>query len=113
MSGANRTVALDLSKTSNRVWHAGLLHKLKSYGISGQVFGLISTFLRNRQLRVVLDEKFLQEYPVHVVVPQGFLLGPTLFLPYMNDLPDDIICNITTYDDDTTFYSKCDQASDL
>ena len=47
-SGATRAVALDISKASNIVWHAGLLHKLKSYGISGQIFGLISSFLSNR-----------------------------------------------------------------
>ena len=40
-------------------------------------------------------------------------LGPTLFLLYINDLPDDVICNIAIYADDTTLYSKCDQASDL
>ena len=49
-SGATRAVALDISKAFDRVWHAGLLHKLKSYGISGQVFGLISSFLSNRRL---------------------------------------------------------------
>ena len=54
-SGATRAVALDISKAFDRVWHAGLLHKLKSYGISGQIFGLISSFLSNRRLRVVLD----------------------------------------------------------
>ena len=47
------------------VWHAGLLHKLKSYGILGQIFGLISSCLINRQLQVVLNGKFLQEYPVN------------------------------------------------
>ena len=49
-SGATRAVALDISKAFDRVWHAGLLHKLKSYGISGQIFGLISSFLSNRRL---------------------------------------------------------------
>ena len=47
-SGATRAVALDISKAFDRVWHAGLLHKRKSYGISGQIFGLISSFLSNR-----------------------------------------------------------------
>ena len=47
-SGATRAVALDISKGFDRVWHAGLLHKLKSYGISGQIFGLIFSFLSNR-----------------------------------------------------------------
>ena len=54
-SGATRDVALDISKAFDRVWHAGLLHKLTSYGISGQIFGLITSFLSNRQLRVVQD----------------------------------------------------------
>ena len=112
-SGATRAVALDISKAFDRVWHAGLLHKLKSYGISGQIFGFISSFLSNRQLRVVLDGKSSQEYPVNAGVPQGSILGPTLFLLYISDLPDHVIRNIAIYADDTTLYSKCDQASDL
>ena len=112
-SGATRAVALDISKAFDRVWHAGLLHKLKSYGISGQIFGLVSSFLSNRRLRVVLDGKSSQKYPVNAGVPQGSILGPTLFLLYINDLPDDVICNIAIYADDTTLYSKCNQASDL
>ena len=101
------------NRAFDKVWHAGLLHKLKFYGISGQIFGLISSFLSNRRLRVVLDGKSLQEYPVNAGVPQGSILGLTLFLLYINDLPDDVICNIAIYADDTTLYSKCDQASDL
>ena len=111
--GATRAVALDTSKAFDRVWHAGLLHKLKSYGISGQIFGLISSFLSNRRLRVALDGKSSQEYPVNSGVPQGYILGPTLFLLYINDLPDDVICDIGIYAYNTTLYSKCDQASDL
>ena len=106
-------MALDISKVFDRVWHAGLLHKLKSYGISGQIFGLISSFLSNRRLRVVLDGKSSHEYPINVGVPQGSILRPTLFFLYINDLPDDVVCNIAISADDTTLYSKSDQATDL
>ena len=59
--------------------YSGLLHKLRSYGISGQIIDL-SSFLSNLQLRVVLDGKFSQKYPVNAGVPQGPILGPTHFL---------------------------------
>ena len=74
---------------------------------------LFLLFFSNKWLQVVLDGKSLQEYPVNAGIPQGTILGPTLFLLYINDLPDDIICDIAIYADDTTLYSKCDQASDL
>ena len=68
-SGATRAVALDISKAFDRVWHAGLLHKLKSYGISGQIFDLISSFFSSRQVQVILNGKFSQEYAVNTGVP--------------------------------------------
>ena len=95
------------------VWNAGFLHKHKSYGISGRIFGLISSFVSNGQLRVILDGKSSQEYPVNAGVPQRSILGPTRFLLHINDLPDDAICDIAIDADDTTLYSKFDRASDL
>ena len=62
---------------------------------------------------MVLDGKSSQEHPVNAGIPQGSILGPILFLLYINDLPDDVICNIAICVDDTSLYSKCDQASDL
>ena len=106
-------MALDISKAFDRVWYAGLLHKFRCYGILGQIFGFISSFVSNRQLQVVLYGKFLQEYPVNGGVTQGSILGSTLFLLCINDLPDDIICNIAIYADDSTLYYKFDQTSDL
>ena len=84
-------------KAFDRVWHAVLLHKLKFYGISGQIFGLIYSS---------------QKYPVNARLPRASILGPTLFLLYINDHPDHIICDIDIYADDTTLCSKCDQAFD-
>ena len=59
------------------------------------------------------DGKSSQDYPVIAGVPQCSILAPTLFLLYINDLPDDIIFNIAIYADNTTLYPKCDQVSDL
>ena len=63
---------------------------------------------------MVLEGKSSQGNPVNVGVPEGSIPGPTFFLLYINDIPDDVICNIAIYaEDTTTLYSKCDQASDL
>ena len=112
-SGAIQAATLDISKAFDRVWHAGLLHRLKSYGISRQIFCLISSFSVIDRFRVVLDGKFSQEHLVNAGVPQDSILGTTLFLLYINDLPDGVICDIAICADDTTLYSKCGQASDL
>ena len=79
----------NISKTLGRIWHVGLLHKPKSYGISVQVCNLTLSFLSNGEPRVILDGK--SSHPVVSGGAQGSILGPALFL---NGLPgDDIICN--------------------
>ena len=62
---------------------------------------------------MVLDGKSSYEYPAKAGVPKGCIIGPTLFLLYINDLPNNVICNIAIYADDATLYSKCNQASYL
>ena len=103
--GEARIVALDISKAFDKVWHAGLLHKLSSYGISGKLFSIIKSFLLGRQLNVILDGQKSNTYPISSGVPQGSILGPILFLTYINDLPDKLICEISMYADDTSLYS--------
>ena len=76
------------------------------------LFGLTSSFLSNRQLQVVLNMQSSQEYPVNAGVLQGSILVLTLFLLYINELPDDI-CSIAIYANEIILYSKCNQASDL
>ena len=58
---------------------------------------------------IVLDRMSSQEYPVHVGSPQVSILGPTIFLLYINNHPDDVVCDSTIYADDTTLYSNCDR----
>ena len=87
------------SKAFDRVWHVGLPHRINSFGISGLIFDLILPFLYDRRLRVVLDGKSLEEYPITAGVPQDSILALTHFLRYISDLPDDIICGIIIYAD--------------
>ena len=75
-------------------------------------FDLILSFLSNTCPWVFLNGKSSQEYLVNAGIPQGCILGPARFLLYINDLLDDVICNIAIYADDTILYSKCNQASD-
>ena len=112
-SGATRAVSVDICKAFDRVWNPGLLHKVKTYEISGQVFRFISNFLSNRRFRMVMNGKCSQECPVNADVPQGSILGPTHFLLYINDLIDIVIYNIAINADDTTLCSKRQQVSDL
>ena len=79
MCGATRVVARDMFKTFDRIWHPGLLHKLKSQGISKLVSSLIFSFPGTRLFFVVLDGKFLSKYSRNADVCYGFALGPIRF----------------------------------
>ena len=112
---ATQAVALDMVKTFDRVSHAGLLHKPRSYRLIGHIFGLISFFLNNRRLRVLLNGKSLYVYSVSAGAPERSILGPKFFLVYIKDLldNDDVFCDIAICVDDTTLYSKYDPVSYL
>ena len=109
-----RTIALDISKAFDKVWHKGLLLKLKSYGISGRILSILKSFLTNRKMKVVLDGQSSDLYFLNAGVPQGSVLGPTLFLIFINDLPDDILSSfVDIFADDSTVYSSSSPTSDL
>ena len=99
-----RAVFCDISKAFDRVWHTGLLHKLRSVGIGGNLLSWFSNYLSNRKQRVVLPKASSSWSPIHAGVPQGSILGPLLFLIYINDIVNEIQSNIRLFADDTTLY---------
>ena len=99
---------LDFSKAFDKVSHQKLLGKLASYGISHQLVSWIDSFLSNRVQTVVVDGKESREAPVSSGVPQGSILGPALFLYYINDLPDTITSTVRLFADDTIIYNTSD-----
>ena len=101
-----RGVFLDISKAFDKVWHDGLLYKLKTYGIDGQLLSLLENYLENREQRVVLNGQTSEWRKIRSGVPQGSVLGPLLFLIYINDLPDGISSLCKIFADDTSLFSK-------
>ena len=94
-----------MSKAFVKVWHEGLLHKLKQNGIDGKLLSLITSYLSNRKQRVVLNGETSDWAPIYSGVPQGSVLGPLLFLIFINDLEAGIISQIKFFADDTSLYS--------
>ena len=101
-----RGIFLDISKAFDKVWHEGLLYKLETYGIEGQLLSLLKNYLENRKQRVVLNGQTSDWKKVNSGVPQGSVLGPLLFLIYINDLPDGITSICKIFADDTSLFSK-------
>ena len=86
-----RGVILDMSKAFDKVWHQGLIFKLKSIGVSDSLLSLTESFLSNRFQRVLLNGQTSEWLPAKAGVPQGSILGPLFFLIYINDLSDDLV----------------------
>ena len=103
---SSRYVFLDILKAFDRVWHKGLILKLKSYGVDGSLLKLMENYLTGRQQRVVLNGQNSSSKNKLAGVPRGSVLGPFLFLIYINDLPNGIesICKI--FADDTSLFSE-------
>ena len=105
------SVFLDISKAFDKVWHDGIIFKLKQNGISGNLLDLLSNFLRNRKQRVVLHGQTSSWADVNAGVPQGSILGPLLFLIYVNDLADGLSSNAKLFPDDTSLFSVVHDAN--
>ena len=100
-----RSVYLDISKAFDRVWHEGLVYKLRRCGVSGNILSLIKDFLANHKQRMVLNGKTSEWGSVTAGVPQGSILGPLFFLVYINDLTDNLKCNVKLFADDTSLFT--------
>ena len=99
------SVFLNISKAFDKVWHEGLIFKLKQNDISSELRHILFDFLSNRKQRVVPNGRNSSWTNVHAGVPQGSLLGPLLFLIYINDLSDNLTSNAKLFADDTSLFS--------
>ena len=95
-------VFLDMSKAFDKVWHNGLISKLQSYGIKPKLLNLLKSYLSSRKQRVILNGVTSTWKPIKSGVPQGSVLGPLLFLIFINDLPDNLLCNPKLFADDVS-----------
>ena len=103
-----RAVFLDISKAFDKVWHAGLLRKLEALGVQSPLLQWFESYLCNRKQRVVIEGQCSDWRTITSGVPQGSVLGPLLFLIYINDITDDLASLPLIYADDTTLLEIVD-----
>ena len=104
-----RIVFCDVSKAFDRVWHRGLLFKLQKCGITGPLLAWITHYIKDRYQRVVINGQFSSWKLIQAGVPQGSILGPLLFLIYINDITHVIQhCHIRLFADDTCLFIEVD-----
>ncbi len=99
-----RVVFCDISKAFDKVWHRGLIHKLKSAGIRGKLLSWFISYLENRKQRVIIEGECSNWKPVKAGVPQGSVLGPLLFLIYINDIVNVVNSQVKLFADDTSLF---------
>ncbi len=101
-------VFLDVSKAFDKVYHPALLHKLERMGIAGNLLSWIGSYLENRRQVVVINGVSSDEKGINASVPQGSILGPLLFLAYVNDIVDDLETTPYLFADDTSLFCPID-----
>ena len=104
-----RFIFCDISKAFDRVWHTGLLYKLRKIGIDGNLLSWITDYLDDRKQKVVLDGFSSGWEGIDAGVPQESVLGPFLFPIYIHDIVDDLDCIIKLFADDTSLYVIVDE----
>ena len=100
-----RSVYLDMSKAFDKVWHQGLIYKLEQNGVKGNLLEMFKSYLSEREQRVVMNGVYSDWGHLNSGVPQGSVLGPLLFLVYVNDLENGIKSSIKFFADDTSLFS--------
>lgn len=103
-----RAIFCDISKAFDKVWHSGLIYKMKQAGVSEPLLGWFKNYLSDRQQRVVLNNKMSPFKHIKAGVPQGSVLGPLLFLIYINDINSVISSPVRLFADDTSIFLPVD-----
>ena len=103
-----RIIFCDISKAFDKVWHQGILYKLEKLGIKGNLLKWFKDYLENRLQRVIVKGCVSWWSLIEAGVPQGSVLGPLLFLIYINDLAEAVNCSIKMFADDTCLYVTVD-----
>ena len=110
--GQTDLIILDFSKAFDKVPHKKLLYKLNQVGIDGNILKWIETFLTTRHQRVLLEGEMSADLSVTSGVPQGTVMGPLLFLLYINDMPNVVRSNVRLFADDAIIYREISNQDD-